>query len=565
MDKQAMSRNYAGAAPVADTLYFGGTILTMAEPGQVEAVTVAGDTILCAASLAEAERYCTASTTRVNLAGKTMLPGFIDAHSHFLDTAMRAAWVDLRSAPLGPVHEIADIISLLGQRAAQTPKGEWIVGWGYDDTMLAEKRHPVRQDLDRASREHPIVIQHLSGWVTASNSLALARAGMDSPTHIPDNTVLHKDAQGEPDGVIEASLCPVLGSVPPATQAQIQTGITQTASVYLARGCTTAQEGWIPDPAWIASAQQALADGNLPLRLVLYPLAQGLSMEEYCARFPVQPAGTALDDKGYLVLGASKLSADGSIQALTGYLSRPYHICPGDKPGWCGYPSNDPAWLTERVCALHALGLQVAIHCNGDAAIDMMLNAIEEAQHRFPRADARHIAIHAQMAREDQIERMARLGVVPSFFVAHVWYWGDRHYTTFMGPERAVRMSPAGDAFRWHIPFTFHNDTYVTPIDPLLLVWAAVNRVTPEGRDLGRAEQGIPVLEALKAVTIHAARQGFEEERKGSIEAGKLADFVVLAENPCTVEPMHIRDIAVLATIVGGRLAWGSLQGREGA
>lgn len=551
----------AASAGMADTLYTGGTILTMADSGQVEAVAVAGDTIVCAGSLEEAERFCTAATTRVNLAGRTMLPGFIDAHSHFLDTAMRSDWVDLRSSPLGPVHCLEDIVSLLAARAAVTPKGEWIVGWGYDDTMLKEKRHPVRQDLDRASWEHPIVIQHLTGWVTASNSLALARAGMDKPVRIPENTVLHMDAQGEPDGVIEAALCPVFSLVPPADEEGIQAGIARTSQTYLARGCTTAQEGWIPDPAWISSARRALADGTLQLRLILYPLAQGLSLEEYCARFPICPSGTALDAQRRLVLGASKLSADGSIQAWTGFLTQPYHICPEGRPGWCGYPSNDRSWLIERVCALHRLGLQVAIHCNGDAAIDMTLDAIEEAQRRFPRSDARHIAIHSQMAREDQVERMARLGVIPSFFVAHVWYWGDRHATIFMGPERARRMSPAGDALRRHIPFTLHNDTYVTPIDPLLLVWAAVNRITPEGRDLGRAEQGVPVLEALKAVTIHAARQGFEEDCKGSIEAGKLADFVVLAENPCTVEPMHIRDIAVQATIVGGRLAWGSLSG----
>ena len=292
---------------------------------------------------------------------------------------------------------------------------------------------------------------------------------------------------------------------------------------------------------------------------MLYPLAQDISLEDYVKVFPTASSGTALDCDARLVLGAAKLSADGSIQAYTGYLSSPYHKCPPGKPGYRGYPSNDPDFLAARIADLHRMGLQTAVHCNGDAAIDMVLDAIEAAQAACKR-EARHIIIHSQMARQDQVERMARLGVIPSFFAAHIYYWGDRHYHIFMGPERARRMSPAGDALRSGIPFTLHNDTYVTPIDPLLLVWAAVNRVSSQGLDLGRAEQGIPVMEALKAVTINAAYQGFEEDRKGSIAQGKMADFVLLDRDPRAVDPMRIKDIQVTATLVAGRVEYGGLE-----
>ena len=258
-------------------------------------------------------------------------------------------------------------------------------------------------------------------------------------------------------------------------------------------------------------------------------------------------------------MGATKLSADGSIQAYTGFLSQPYYKTPEGKPGYVGYPSNNLKWLRQRIIDLHGNGRQIAVHCNGDAAIDAALDAYEEAQRQFPRDDARFIVIHSQMARPDQIERMSRLGAIPSFFITHTYFWGDRHYAIFMGPERAVRMSPAGDALRCGLPFTLHNDTFVTPIDPLLLVWSAVNRLSYGGRDLGKAEQGVPVLEALKGITINAARQGFEEGVKGSIEPGKFADFVVLDENPLAVDPMHLKDIEIAATIVGDVPAYGTL------
>lgn len=185
---------------------------------------------------------------------------------------------------------------------------------------------------------------------------------------------------------------------------------------------------------------------TLKLRLVLYPLGQDISLEEYGRVFPDVPSGTPLDEEGKLVMGATKLSADGSIQAYTGFLSQPYHKTPEGKPGYVGYPSNDLEWLRQRIIDLHSNGRQIAVHCNGDAAIDVALDAYEEAQRQSPRDDTRFIVIHSQMARSDQIERMSRLEAIPSFFITHTYFWGDRHYAIFMGPERAVRMSPTGDA-----------------------------------------------------------------------------------------------------------------------
>jgi len=207
--------------------------------------------------------------------------------------------------------------------------------------------------------------------------------------------------------------------------------------------------------------------------------------------------------------------------------------------------------LTARVKALHESGHQIAIHGNGDAAIDNIIHAYREAQQASPRADARHIIVHSQMAREDQLDAMKELGIIPSFFSLHTYYWGDRHRDIFLGRERAYRISPAQSAHQRGLRFTIHTDTPVVPMDPLLLVWSAVNRISTGGDIIG-AEQRITPLEALRAVTSDAAWQHFDENRTGSIESGKLADLVILAESPLRF-PLHIRDIQVLETIVGGQ------------
>jgi len=203
----------------------------------------------------------------------------------------------------------------------------------------------------------------------------------------------------------------------------------------------------------------------------------------------------------------------------------------------------------------HRAGYQIAIHGNGDAAIDDIIYAFEQAQKEYPRADARHRIEHCQMVREDQLDKMKTLGITPSFFAGHVYYWGDRHRGIFMGPERAARISPLKSSVARRIRFTVHDDTPVTPVDPLQLVWVAVNRLTKSNKVLG-PQQRVSVKEALRAITIDAAWQNFEEELKGSIEAGKLADFVILAENPLAVKAANIKDIEALETIVGGRTVY---------
>jgi predicted amidohydrolase YtcJ len=532
------------------TVYVGGPILTMdAEDRVVEALGVEGDRIAAVGSRAEVEAWAEGRARVVDLAGRALLPGFIDAHGHFPGAGLFAVNADLNSPPIGDVETLGDLLARLREKAEETPPGEWVIGWGYDDTLLAERRHPTRADLDRVSREHPIAILHISGHLGVLNSRGLEEAGIGPDSPDPDGGRIRRDpATGEPDGVLEeTALDPVTGALLAPSLTDTWKIVREASRRYVAAGVTTAQDGYaaashVTGLGWMARL------GLIPLRIVLWP-----GREVALASLEGEPVPESPDPERARV-GAVKIVADGSIQGYTGYLSRPYHVPPGDDPTYRGYPRIPREQLMADVERLHAAGWQIAIHGNGDAAIDDILDAFEAAQARHPRRDTRHVIVHAQMARDDQLDRMKALGVVPSFFALHVYYWGDRHRDIFMGPERAARMSPARSAALRGLRFTLHCDSPVVPMEPLRLVWAAVNRLSASGAEIG-PEQRITPMQALRAVTIDAAYQHFEDDVKGSLEPGKFADLVILSRSPLE-DPSGIDTIGVVETIVGGETVW---------
>ena len=544
----------------ATHVYRNGTILTMDSGGsQAQALAVRGGTILAVGTDAEVMALADQHTVVTDLRGRTMLPGFIDGHSHFVSAGLMAATqIDLSSPPVGGVKNIAEIKELIRAKAAETPKGEWILGFGYDDTGLEDKRHPLASDIDEAAPEHPVLLRHVSGHLSSCNSLALTKANYTKDTPDPVGGVIRRDEHGNPNGVLEEPPArePVFRHIPAPTEADWMEGIKAACAAYTAKGVTTAQDGFTATGDWNA-LKRAHELGLLRNRVQILPGVSRMDIDTFNTRV----SGTPLTADGKISLGAAKLLADGSLQCYTGYLSNPYHKVIYDLPEgpmWRGYPIEPEQQFIEKVVGLHRQGWQLAIHGNGDDAIQMILNAYEEAQKRYPRADARHIVIHCQTVREDQLDRIKRLGVVPSFFVVHTYFWGDRHYEMFLGQDRAERISPLRSALKRGIPFSNHNDTFVTPIDPLLSVWSAVNRRTSGGRILGE-NQTIPVMDALRSVTSWAAYQACEERIKGSLEPGKLADFVILEANPLTVAKETIKDIGISATIVGDEVVYGSL------
>jgi len=542
-----------------DTLYFGGPILSMdSDDRVVEALLVVNGRIAAMGKEAWVRDAAAAGIREVDLAGRALLPGFIDAHGHFPGAGIFEIYADLNSPPIGNAERFEDVFAALARKVVETAAGSWVIGMGYDDTLLAEKRHPTRRDLDRVSRDHPIAAWHISGHLLSLNSLGLERLGITADTPDPEGGVIRREAEtGEPDGVLEESATEFVNEgVPPPSLWQGLAIAREASRRYASEGVTTAQSGYTAGPL-MHSLHWLVRLGVVPLRLVLWP-----SMEVADAMLSGDFEFASWDEE-WVKSGAVKLIADGSIQGYTGYLSRPYHVPPGDDAGYRGYPRISREELFERVLRYHAAGLQVAVHGNGDASIDDILDALENAQRAHPREDARPVVIHAQMARDDQLDRMKRLGGIPSFFSLHTYYWGDRHRDIFMGPERAARMSPARSAVESDLRFTIHADCPVVPMEPLRLVWSAVNRRSASGAAIGDAQR-IDAMAALRAVTIDAAHQHFEENLKGSLEPGKLADLVILSESPLE-RPERIDRIRVIETIVGGRSIYRSDAAANGA
>jgi predicted amidohydrolase YtcJ len=530
----------------ANVLYIGGPVLTMDPDNRVvDALYTEGDRIVAVGNAAQVRQLAASGARVVNLEGRALMPGFIDAHSHFPGSGLFAVISDLNSPPIGAVRSIEDVVAGLRERGKQTGAGKWVVGMGYDDSLLAEKRHPTRADLDRVATDRPVTAIHVSGHLAAVNSEGLKQLGYTRGTPDPANGRVRRDANGEPDGVLEE------GPAERVMKLVIQPGawdairiVRRANTDYLSAGVTTAQNGYARESDMVAVAR-ASRFGITPLRTILWPSYE-------VADHLLDGSFTfATRDPLWVRQGAVKIQADGSIQGYTANLREPYFKPPGDDPSFRGYARMKKEELMERVVRYHRAGLQVAVHGNGDAAIDDVLDAFAAAQQAQPRPDARHIIVHAQMARDDQLDRMKTLGVIPSFFVLHTYYWADRHRDIFLGPERTARISPTRGAVDRGLRFTLHADTPVVPMNPLRIVWSAVNRRSTSGAVVG-PEQRIDTMRALRAVTIDAAFQHFEENEKGSLEPGKLADLVILDRSPLD-DPEHIDEIRVLDTIIGGR------------
>ena len=532
----------------ADTMYHNGVVITMNGDQVVQAVAVRGDEIIAVGSNQEVQELVGTSTEVIDLEGKTMLPGFYAPHDHFPGSGRVAvSSVDLNSPPIGTVETMAELVAALSTRAADTPPGQWVQGRGYDDTLLAEQRHPTREDLDAVSTEHPIYISHTSGHLGVANSVALELAGITRTTPDPPGGVIQKDPDtGEPNGVFEESGGMVSRLIPPPTRDQQLEAFRWAVQDYVEDGVTTAVIAGGSRTSLI-NLREARDEGLLSLRIITM-MSRGN---------PEQPSAAEAGGLGShfgdtrLKVGAIKIVQDGSNQGYTGYFTEPYHTPFKGDADYRGYPRRSREDLTTMVKELHREGYQIAIHANGDAAIDDVIHAFREAQQEYPRSDARHRIEHCQMVRADQLDSIAELGLSPSFFVGHVFYWGDRHRDIFMGPDRAAGISALRSATDRGIRFTVHDDTPVTPVNPLQLVWVSVNRLTKTGQVLGPEERVTP-LQALRAVTIDAAWQNFEEDIKGSIEPGKFADLVIVSDNPLTVDSEAIVEIDVLQTIVGG-------------
>ena len=533
----------------ATTVYINGDILTMNDTQPVaEALAVHQGKILAVGQRAMVESVSGKDAVLKDLNGHTLLPGFIDSHGHISAVMSFMAFENIASPPVGQVDSIADIQLLLSAKAAEVPAGEWIMAAGYDDSLLAEQRHPTKFDLNAVSTEHPIMAWHVSGHLMVCNSPCLELAGYTPDRDDPEGGVIRRvEGSSEPNGILEESaVYRIYFDLLPIHDVTTRLGLLQEAQDYFARfGVTTVQDGaaTLTD---LETLRTAAGRDGLMLDVVAYPFYR--YAEALDGQFPFSQSYN-----NRFRVGGLKLGLDGSPQGKTAWLTEPYHVPPqGRDADYAGYAIMKDGVLNDYVSDMYERNIPVIAHANGDAAMDQLIRAVSNANELHGRADRRTVIIHAQTARDDQIDAFKAEGMLPSYFATHTYFWGDWHRDSVLGAERGSRISPLASTLARGVPYTIHNDTPVVPPDMMRLVWAAVTRTTRSGETLGEGQK-ISVEDALKAITINGAYQYFEEASKGSLEPGKLADLVILSDNPINADPVEIRNIKVIETIKEGQ------------
>ena len=542
----------------AEVIYVGGDIVTLNDKQpNASALAIKDGKIMAVGERSEIEKgHKGAQTQVIDLDGKALLPGFIDAHSHYINALSVANQAKLYAPPAGPGKDVESIIAELKKFASdrKIPKGEMIMGYGYDDTVMPEGRLLNRDDLDAAFPDNPVRIDHVSMHGAVMNSMALKQYGITEETQTPPGGIIvRKPGTNEPWGLImETAFLPVFEQTPPLTPEQEVEGTKAAHRMYAEAGITTAQEG-ATHLAQLQTIRRAADAGANTIDVVAYPFITDL--DKILAEFPVTSWGSY---NHRFKIGGVKISIDGSPQGRTAAFTTPYLTGgPSGEENWKGELFAPQDVINEGLKKVYALNVPVLFHVNGDAAIDTLIKA-----HEYAAADdltkERHVtAIHAQFTRKDQIPLFVKYKIRPSFYTLHTYYFAEAHIKN-RGLEQAMYISPMRDAIDAGLHPTNHTDAVVAPLDQMFMLWSAVNRISRAGTEIG-ADQRVTPLEGLKAMTIWAAEQYSEEASKGSLEPGKLADLVILDKNPLTVDKTSIKDIKVVETIKEGHTIYHAL------
>jgi predicted amidohydrolase YtcJ len=559
----------AAAAAFADTLYTGGDIITMrgSTPEYVESLVVRDGNILFAGSLEDAKKRIAPGFATIDLGGKTLLPGFIDTHGHFVYFGK-----NLVDANLFGCTDIANLIARMKKQVERTPADGWIVGFGYQARGLKEGRAPTSEELDQVSAHRPVMVVDSSGHLGAANAAAFKAAGITAETPDPTGGMFTRKADGTLAGPMEeTALNAVRSKRPPFTGELAARTITGAAEVWASHGQTTAMEAGLglgnddigivlnaidkqllPIDLYLAAKDSALDDtlaASYAVASQYNPKAGGIVEKLRAARPDL--------DRRYVNrvrLGGVKFWLDGSLD--TAWFTQPYTQNPPGKTGaFSGYRQIPDEALDAIFEKYWPTQLQIHMHMNGDAAADQALAAIAKAIKKHGMHDHRPVFVHATWLRPDQIEKMKACGAIPSFLTAGIIPGGDA-VVKLWGPERSAGAMASRTFLRAGLPFTYSHDAPVSPVPSILaLVDAGVNRLSGSGKVVGSDERVGP-YDALRAVTVTAAYQLKEEKTKGTLEPGKLADLVILDKNPLKVEPTTIKDIAVVETIKEGRTVY---------
>jgi predicted amidohydrolase YtcJ len=535
-------------------VYFGGDIITMVgeAPEYAEAIVVKDGNISFVGSSDEAMKVAGKGHNMIDLEGKTMLPGFIDAHAHFGNFSSQAIGAQILPPPDAGANNIAALISILKQW--NTPENRaltgWIFGAGFDDSVLEEKRFPTKHDLNLVSTEFPIMIIHISGHFAVVNSKGLELLNITSETKNPEGGLIRREDGNEPNGVLEelAAIPYYAKALTPKTKEASELFFNSGQDMALSYGYTTAQEGraMLENHSFLAGKAN---ENKLKLDVVSYVdymfvdslMYTKWNSSEYNQKYRI---------------GGMKLTLDGSPQGRTAWRTQPYLLPPdGAKEGYLGYPAIPQDSVLE---SLYRKGFtnnwQIQTHANGDAAMDQMIRTMRKVSSEFEKKDRRNVLIHGQYVREDQLDAFKELDVITSLFPLHTFYWGDWH-KEIIGDSLGNKISPTRTALNKGLRITIHTDAPVALPNLMRMVGISVERKSRSGKDIGANEKLTP-FEALKGITIWSAYQHFEDETKGTLEKGKIADLVILDKNPLKINAEDIKDIQVLKTIKEGKIVF---------
>lgn len=540
--------------PIATTIYTNGQIITVDDNvGTVEAIAIKDGRIIALGSTEKLRHFQGDNTEIVNLEGKTMLPGFVDAHSHLSAVAIQANAANLLPAPDGPVNNIPELQQALRDYMLHSDivrEHNLVMGFNYDDSQLLEQRHPTRQELDAVTEDIPLFALHQSGHLAVYNSKALEMVGINANSVNPMGGVIEREADGKtPNGVLQETVhfAAIFSLVPKFSPQQYVSFLKAGEATYVANGFTTVQDGKtdaLSLQALLATSQSKVLD----IDVVAYPDVVKVNIDT-----PTYQPFISRDYTNNFRIGGVKLTLDGSPQGKTAWFTHPYHRPPANhSQNFAGYGALSDTAALKWFNFAYNNDWQLMVHANGDAAIDQFIRSTEQVQAKVDNTDRRTVLIHGQYLRKDQVDKLDKLHVFPALFPMHTFYWGDWHRDSVAGPERAKNISPTGWLMARGMKFSIHSDAPVTFPNSMRVLHSAVNRVTRSGAILG-AEHKLSPMDAIKAMTIWPAYQHFEEDHKGSLEVGKLADLVILDRNPLEVDPASIKDIVVLETIKAGR------------
>lgn len=543
-----------GGEANTSVVYFNGDILTMAgdSPNYVDALVEQEGKIVFVGAYDEAIKVADKDHQTIDLEGKTLVPGLIDGHCHFGSFGGQAIGAQLLASPDANVNDMSTLVSVL--KAWNTPENRaltgWIFGTGFDDSVLEEKRFPTKHDLDEVSTEFPIMITHISGHFAVVNSRGLEKLGIDATTENPEGGLIRREKNSkEPNGVLEelAAIPYMMEAIAPKSEEAILKFFKAGQQMALSYGYTTAQEGRAMQNHEMLAGLAEKKQYDLDV----------VSYIDYMFVDKYMNSKWYGDDytHGYRI-GGMKVTLDGSPQGRTAWRTEPYRIPPEGMPhDYNGYPAipNDSV-----LSAIFEKGFknnwQILSHTNGDAAVDQLIRTMKPLKEKYGNDGRRDVIIHGQYIREDQLDEAKEMNMITSLFPLHTYYWGDWH-AQLIGDSLGQKISPVKTALKKGIDITIHTDAPVALPSLMRVLWTAVERTSRSGKIIGPEERLTP-YEALKAITIWSAYQHYEEERKGSLEKGKLADLVVLDKNPLKVRPEEIKDIQVLKTIKAGQIVY---------